>query len=68
MIEESIREMNNSVLSGWILDGIQSIIHGTTHGRMRTKEPFGNEHHPSANEAASCGKNRTESCKLKTEL
>lgn len=47
-IEESMGEMNNSVLSGWILDGVQSIIHGTTHGRMRTKEPSGNEHHPSA--------------------
>jgi len=52
-------EMNNSVLSGWVLDGVQSIIHGTTRGRMRTKEPSGNEHHSSASEAAPGGKNST---------
>jgi len=41
-------EMNNSVLSRRILNGAESIIHGTTHGRMRIKEPSGNKHYPSA--------------------
>lgn len=47
-MEESMGEMNYSVLSGWILDGVQSIIHRTTNSRLRTKEPSDNEPCPSA--------------------